>query len=400
MAGASAFLQNKHRQWSGLQCAPRAVRCHNCGGLVTREEVFKGWCASCIASWGRTADTELIDSARVKFACQSAELVEPPTARAYERLKARIAERRPDEWFIPMTLYVGNYTIAQAQANWNYLQALYELEIMTTAQVFKMGKESSDLLHICGRHAPMQQSSLGSFLGRVINSPDVWRDVEPQMQEYINDFIAEQCGNFRVWTLPRRRIARYSLPGQKASRRVYRYDPARKTRAQKTAEREVWQAKYGEKPKAVPKFWPFAVRQAPTEHEMLMAIDRMTVGIPEQWRQDVCQDLVVAVLSGEVSLDNLRDAIPEHLRRVFKMHPIKYGDRSLDAPVYGDGPRTMHELVGAAAVEIDEDECSREHDSETHTFAVGGWHEGFDRPVGLARMGELLRHKHGGRAID
>lgn len=395
---ASVYHQTKHKQWSGLQCAPRASKCFNCGGLCTQEEIFKGWCASCLASWGRSADRALIESARLNYTTQG-RIVEPPTAKTYERLKSRIAERRPDEWFIPMTLYVGNYTIGRAQANWNYLQALYELEIMKTAQAVKLGRESHDLLHLCGRHAPMQQSSLGSFIGRVINSPEVWRDIEPRMREYIQDFISEQSGNFRAWVTPRRRIARYSAPGQKRSRRGYRVDPNYKTRAQKKAEQEAMEAKIG--PSIIPEvpaFWPFAVRSAPDEHAMLHEIDSLTRGIPEQWRQDVCQDLVVAVLSGEVSLENLRDALPKHLRQVFLMHPIKYGDKSLDAPIFGDGARTLHDLIAASSPDNEDDTLT--HDTETHTFATGGWHEGWDRPVGLTRMGDLLRHKHGGRAID
>lgn len=401
MPGSSVYQQNKHRQWSGMHWAARASKCFNCGGLATREEMFKGWCASCLASWGKTADPRLIESARIEFAAQRS--AEPPTARSYERLKGRIAERRPDDWFIPMTLYVGNYTIGQAQANWNYLQALYELEVMSAHQAYKIGKESHDLLHICGRHAPMSGASLGSFIGRVIHSPEVWQTVEPLMREYIQDFVAQQGGNFSAWTSARRRVSRYAAQGVK-TRRTWRLDPSRKTRAQIKAEHEALEAKIGAfDPSPKPAFWPFAVRQAPDEHAMLHQIDALTRGIPEQWRQDVCQDLVVAVLSGEVSLGNLQDALPEHLRRVFKMHPIKYGEVSLDAPIFGDGTRTLHQLIaGSHPDEHDEDGegNDRQYHSEAYTFATGGWHEGWNRPVGLTRMGDLLRHKHGGRAID
>jgi hypothetical protein len=61
----------------------------------------------------------------------------------------------------------------------------------------------------------------------------------------------------------------------------------------------------------------------------------------------------------------------------------------------------MHDLIGCAPQDHDEDRVDNEPliESETHTFATGGWHEGFDRPVGLARMGDVLRAKNGGRAI-
>lgn len=401
MPGSSVYQQNKHRQFvGGLLRAQRAAKCYNCDGLAPAADIFKGWCPKCLAAWGSTADQTALAVAREVYS-QRNEFIraEPPTARAYERLKDRIAERRPDDWFIPMTLYVGNYTIGQAQANWNYLQAMYELEVMTTGQAFKIGKESHDLLHVCGRHAPMQQMSLAAFIGRVINSPDVWRDVEPRMQEYIRDFIAQQGGNFAILTTERRRIDAIAKLGVR-TRRAYRIDPNRKTRAQVKQEKAAWEEKFGEPLPTVPSFWPFAVRQAPDEHTMLQEIDRLTRGVPEQWRQDVCQDLVVAVLSGEVTLPNLKDAVKEHIGRVFKMHPIKYGDVSLDAPIHGDGTRTLAELLAYVPQEdTDESEHQYPHHN-SHELARGGWHEGFDRPVGISRIGDILREKHGGIAIE
>lgn len=387
--GSSVYHQTKHKRIGGLVEAVRAAKCFNCGGLRPAVEIFKGWCASCLASWGATADVSMLARAREEYALAGPTIItavsfdggsrlnqrpEPPTASAYARLKDRIASRRPDEWFIPMTLYIGNYTVGQAQANWNYLQALYELEVMTTAQAFKIGRDSFDLLHVCGRHAPMQSSSLASFIGRVVNSPGVWKTTEPRIKEYISDFISQQGIGFQCLISPRRRIDRYSGGPARTTRRSYRVDP-----------------NYVPKSKipVVPNFWPFAVRQAPTEQEMLTAIDRATRGIPEQWRQDVCQDLVVAILSGETTLDNLRDAIPKHVSNVFKMHPIKYGPASLDAcldGINGRGSRTLADILAAVEQEDRED---REATHADHDRC--GWHAGLDRPVGLADLGEVAR---------
>ena len=391
MGSNSQYQQHKHRRITGFVEATRAAKCMHCGGLVPRGDIFKGWCATCISNWGATADRGLLDSARFAYAnrlisTDIADPQRPPTAQAYERLKNRIAERRPDEWFIPMTLYVGNYTIGQAQANWNYLQALYELEVMTTAQAFKIGRESFDLLHICGRHAPMQSSSLGAFIGRVVNSPDVWATLEPRVKEYIQDFIAEQGIGFRCLVSPRRRISAISTDHHHV-RRSYRRDPHYQSATERRLKKREWDAKYSGVIQPTANFWPFAVKQAPTEHDMLHAIDRATRGIPEQWRQDVCQDLVVAVLSGETTLENLRDAIPKHVSGVFKMHPIKYGHASLDAPVghiNGYGSRTLGDLLAAVEQEDREEQAATDAAPDRC-----GWHEGFDRPVGLASVAEV-----------
>lgn len=400
MAGNSVYLQTKHKRIIGMVDTVRASKCANCGHLVTAAEIFKGWCANCIASWGATASAAVIAAG---IAAHQASKKEPPTARSYERLKARIADRRPDEWFIPMLMYIGNQTIGQMQANWNFLQALYELEVMTSAQAFKLGKESHDVLHLCGRHAPMQSISLASFIGRVIHSPEVWRDVEPRMKEYIQDFINAQNINFRALAGPRSRIAQYGARGDK-TKRQWRMHPDYKSRAQRKAERGArmeWEQRYGGVIQPVPNFWPFAVRQAPTEHEMLNAIDRLTRGIPEQWRQDICQDLVVSVLAGDVTLDNLADALPEHIRGVFKAHPMKYGDISIDhpAPWAGDDDRTLADVLSSydyIESGLFESRCSVHDDPELGETV---WHEGRDRPRGLATIGNQLMHKHGGTMV-
>jgi len=117
-------------------------------------------------------------------------------------------------------------------------------------------------------------------------------------------------------------------------------------------EREAkWRAKYGATPQPVATVWPFAARRAPDEHEMLAAIDKATRGIPEQWRQDVCQELAVAMLTGDVTLDTLNGAVKAYAARVYNQHPLKYGDISLDAPwrgPEGDTHLTRGDLLVAA----------------------------------------------------
>lgn len=398
--GSSRYQQIKHKRIIGMVDTVRASKCASCGHLVTSAEMFKGWCASCIASWGATANHAVI-AAGVSAHAAAQQRPEPPTARSYERLKDRIAERRPDAWFIPMLLYIGGQSIGQMQANWNFLQAMYELEVMTTGQAFKLGKESHDVLHICGRHAPMASMSLGGFISRVINSPEVWNDVEPQMRNYIREFIHSQGGNFLSLCGPRQRIDRYAEPGTK-TRRSWRRDANYKSRASKKTERIAWEQKYGGVIKPVPNFWPFAVRQAPTEHEMLNAIDHLTRGIPEQWRQDVCQDLVVAVLAGEVTLNNLKDALPEYVRGVFHAHPMKYGDLSIDHPSPwsdGDKDRTLADVLSSydyVDTSVFESRCSVHDDPDIGQTV---WHEGWDRPRGLSTIGQQLREKNGGAFV-
>jgi hypothetical protein len=65
-------------------------------------------------------------------------------------------------------------------------------------------------------------------------------------------------------------------------------------------------------------------------------------------RADLCQDMIVAVLTGEISLDNLRDRRGEWIKTALRNAPSKYGPLSLDAPIgfSGEGRiKTLGETI-------------------------------------------------------
>ena len=80
---------------------------------------------------------------------------------------------------------------------------------------------------------------------------------------------------------------------------------------------------------------------------MLCAVDAIVPKyLPNQTRADMCQDMIVAILSGDVTLDNLKDGLPKYLKQFLKGAPSKYGHLSLDQPVgYGD-TRTLGQTLG------------------------------------------------------
>jgi hypothetical protein len=242
--------------------------------------------------------------------------------------------------------------------------------------------------------------SLASFMARVKHTQEVWTTIEPRIREYVQDFISQQGSGFQVLTTPRTRVSRVAARGDK-TKRLWRRDPNYKSRSERAADKRAWAEKYAAPIKPIPAFWPFAVRQAPAEHDMLHVIDAMTRRVPEQWRQDVCQDLVVAVLSGEVSLANLRDALPKYLREVFKAHPIKYGPLSIHAPFAAMDDRTLEDVLVVESNYLHEAAFRARHSVHDHDDGTAEvWHEGWDRPKGLATMGEVLRSKHGTLTVD
>jgi ribosomal protein L37AE/L43A len=83
--------------------------------------------------------------------------------------------------------------------------------------------------------------------------------------------------------------------------------------------------------------YPFLTtyRETP-EHEMLRAISQaVPSNIPPDRRADICQELALAVLIGEAETKSLQTDWMKSFRKVYKMHPTLFADRSLDAPIPG-----------------------------------------------------------------
>lgn len=238
-----------------------------------------------------------------------------------------ITTGQSDEFFIPLLLFRGNMTIGRAQALWNLTLALKEAEVDTIAKACILSGEAKDLSHLCGRHAAVQNLQLRMFWTRLMQSPSVL-DSEPNLEEYIRHVVRIS----RSYLLRLDHIPRES---------IWSRQPWRKARRTATI---------ASNEPAPPSFWPFLTAEPTDEHTLLLAVDgAVPKTLPEHIRQDVCQDLVVAVLSGDVSIGNLQDATPKYIKQVFKQFPIKYGPLSLDmpAPWSRDDTRTLGELLAS-----------------------------------------------------
>lgn len=97
-----------------------------------------------------------------------------------------------------------------------------------------------------------------------------------------------------------------------------------------------------EHPKAVtlplPEFYPFVEGQGKLP-AMLTAALKATYDLPESIRGDICQDLIVNMLAGDLEYADLAASIPAFVKR-------QWGDwaRSLEAPYYSNGT-SLRELI-------------------------------------------------------
>lgn len=82
-------------------------------------------------------------------------------------------------------------------------------------------------------------------------------------------------------------------------------------------------------------FLPATKRQIP-EHELLRLIsEAVPHNIPHDRRADICQELAVAILIGDIEVGDLQTAWMTMFHKVYKLHPTIHGPLSLDAPIPG-----------------------------------------------------------------
>lgn len=88
--------------------------------------------------------------------------------------------------------------------------------------------------------------------------------------------------------------------------------------------------------------YPFLAGKARTPEHLLVQKVNAAVSryLPPDRRADICQDLLVAILCGDLDESVLEDSAKEFTRRVLRQHPTVFGDLSLDAPI-GDTDLTI-----------------------------------------------------------
>lgn len=93
--------------------------------------------------------------------------------------------------------------------------------------------------------------------------------------------------------------------------------------------------------------YPFLIHDGgKPEHALLRKVTAFVPrGLDPSLRADMCQDLIVGILSGEIEEDALLLPSRELTRRIWKSSPARYGDRSLEEVIAGDDFTLMDTLA-------------------------------------------------------
>lgn len=375
--------ERRKAEQGGMVGAALAVTCQKCGDVSPEAETFKGWCLPCVEAWTDTVDPWVLKQAQGRL---PESVIAHTLVRDVEQLEVRLIQDRPaDEEFLPLTQFMGSRGLGQQRSMWNYLQALYVFEVGTTRDALQFGIHAPNTVHLCGRHAPVQRISIQGFLSRIHSAGDAFKPWgrDRRFVDFMRGFIADN----------RIRLFKYQPHG------VDVFDRARLQRVY---------AKIG-KPhfdRCCPAHWPFEGEHAGRQREkgeleelpdVVMQVGELVPNsLPWSVREDLCQDLVVAVLGGETTIEELRaeHVMGQFIANAFRLHPLRYGRYSLDAGVRVHSYSGDDGGLGTQADKLTIED--RAQPAPAHFMATI---EPM-REFGAVSMGEALRHKHGGYAID
>jgi hypothetical protein len=231
------------------------------------------------------------------------------------KVKQFITEPNLEVELRPLLLYRGSLTIGRAKTCFNFLRYAMEAKLPNMTEISRASGVENDIAHLCGFHAKAQwqRTSMSGFFSRILQSPSLLNKT-PALRDYVH-WVVEQTPRGVIYQLDR-----ISEIGSRKSLHIWRR-PTKK------------------RPSPMAEVYPFITSTPTEDHDLLLAVDRLVPkGIAADVRADLCQDMIVSILTGEIAIENLRDATPQYVKRLYKEMPSKYGHLSLDTQLfYGDG---------------------------------------------------------------
>lgn len=300
-----------------------------------------------------------------------------------KRLESQIVKPGFEEKLKPLTRFRGGYPLGRVHRLWNLMVAAKEHEA-SYLELYKTLPLNRAYSQLCAPERPTSLMTLRSFVGRMKGRPEIFREA-PHLQEYIDDLLPLGKGPFHlipmleppedfaqaakgksiIWAKTEYgvddRIARrwfeetgidrvhgglLPLPKQWKAFAVKEnnFELARRFGVcAHTIAR--WRSDTGDVCLAPRRHavasgtivYPFVIHDGgKPEHALLRKVNAaVPKHLDPETRADICQDLVVGILCGDFSEDDLLLPTKEMTKRVMQMFPAKYGPVSLDQIVPG-----------------------------------------------------------------
>jgi hypothetical protein len=242
-----------------------------------------------------------------------------------------------EKMFGPLLLYRGQMNRGHAHRLWNMSLLMMASECETLSDGLKV-LNNPDFAQLCGPLRPPNKMTLFNFFGRLNENPAVAQNIEG-LTEYARLIGPHETALTRVDRFTyAKRCAEWRI-----SLNPNKHDPPR--------ERGI--------PRKEELFYPYLAHdpKKPDEGQALVLLVNKAVpkGWPDSVRADVCQDLIVSILSGEIRRDEVDESVQRYIRQHFKTLPMRWeGDRtrtSIDAPLPGAEDLTLHDLLSDGSYE-------------------------------------------------
>lgn len=100
-------------------------------------------------------------------------------------------------------------------------------------------------------------------------------------------------------------------------------------------------------PKTTEARWPFLPQKPLDGTDIVSAVDKaIPRSVPEQVRADVAQEIILGVLEGEITLEQVATQAKKYLSRLWREYDSQFSFVSLDRPIPGSDGRSWHDILG------------------------------------------------------
>ena len=141
----------------------------------------------------------------------------------------------------------------------------------------------------------------------------------------------------------RAKVALNMTPEQRARKNARHAEWKRRNKAHVNAYERAWMAAYRAKNRTV--LVGKSAQQALAENAIYAAAKAVVpVGIPKDVRDDIISMICLAVLEGEIKIDDVPRLSREFTNRHYRQFS-KFNTVSLDAPIWSDSGKTLHDTL-------------------------------------------------------
>lgn len=276
-----------------------------------------------------------------------------------DKLNEHIAMEEWERRLLPLFLFRGTKPY-RIRALWNIAYGMYLTEC-DSLSVGAAAIGSGDTGHLCGTHRV--PSNMRSIFDRLRMSPELTDSISKAFTEYVEWVHPRYFHLERVPLVQKRRDYREGVSAW------WRVQADKKIRARAAHEKKVRVWKLPEA-KSADLAYPYVKHAETPEHKLLFDVHRMLPkGLPHEIRGDLCQDLIVAVLSGETTIENIPEVVAKYARDARKILPDRWRNVSLDDIL--PGTENLTRLDAMAGEVNDEHVCTDtcEHSHEDGEFA-------------------------------